>query len=163
MHHKHMSHCLVDKPYRQAFIVNMTLGGTCIFITTLSHLFIPPTRTLIFPNTNTTNKQRDHYSHFSRRSRLTAEFSVIKKKQKTLMSMIKMTVMRGWDRDMNLTLTRNAKSNSFGFWLWVGACFCVYQPALPFFILFFNSVEQVWRCGWHVGSIYCTAVVVWPH
>lgn len=33
------------------------------------------------------------------------------------MSMIKMTVMRGWDRDMNLTLTRNAKSNSFGFWL----------------------------------------------
>lgn len=60
--------------------------------------------------------------------------------------MIKMTVMRGWDRDMNLTLTRNAKSNSIGFWLWVGACFCVYQPALPFLFYFLtqlNSYEGV--------------------
>ncbi len=48
------------------------------------------------------------------KSQLTAEFSVIKK---TLMRMIKMTVMRGWDRDMNLTPVLNAKRNSLGFWL----------------------------------------------
>lgn len=43
-------------------------------------------------NTNTTNKQQNLYSCFTHQSQLTAEFSVIKK---TLMRLIKMTVMMG--------------------------------------------------------------------
>lgn len=58
------------------------------------------------------------------------------------MSMIKMTVMRGWDIDMNLTLTRNAKSN---YWLLAlsGCVFLCLSACTAIFILFFNSVEQL--------------------
>lgn len=91
------------------------------------------------------------------KSQLTAEFSVIKK---TLMRMIKMTVMRCWDRDMNLTPVLNAKRKSLGFWLWVGACFCVYQAELKTFYFLLNSVH-LWKwVRWE--SIYIRVLCFGP-
>ena len=52
-----------------------------------------------------------------------------------------MTVMRCWDRDMNLTPVLNAKRKSLGFWLRVGACFCVYQAELKTFYFLLNPVH----------------------
>lgn len=117
MHHKHMSYCLVDTPYRQAFIVNMTRA----YLSQHCHIFLFPLPARSSFQTQTPQINSAIIIRTSvAEAGLRLNFLSLKKNKKkttTLMSMIKMTVMRGWDRDMNLTLTRNAKSNSIGFWL----------------------------------------------
>lgn len=82
----------------------------CIVFLHLQSLYSHPTHTFIIPIIQIPQlNSRIIILASLVKSQLTAEFSVIKK---TLMRMIKMTVMRGWD--MNLTPVLNAKKN---FWL----------------------------------------------